>query len=158
LGLRWNEQLYFEEAVLDIPMEALLMRPEPAAQEKRLQAEREMQKGISEKGDYPQGEREGTQELKETGEIDIDRDASIPVLPPASSVKKVVIRASVPWDKLSAIVTGVIRPLKSLEADLEITLEIEAEAASGFDRTTLDSKVKETLQQVGATILDWRES
>lgn len=39
----------------------------------------------------------------------------------------------------------------------EITIEIEAETEGKFDRTTLDTKVKETLKQIGAEIEEWRE-
>lgn len=39
----------------------------------------------------------------------------------------------------------------------EITIEINASSEEGFDRTTLDSKVKETLQQINAKIEAWKE-
>jgi hypothetical protein len=71
--------------------------------------------------------------------------------------RKVVIKARVPWDKLSSIVTGVIRPLKMPGAEPKITIEIKAETPGGFDRTTLDSKVKETLLQLGAKVMQWDE-
>ncbi|TDA68585.1 MAG: DUF499 domain-containing protein [Clostridia bacterium] len=80
-----------------------------------------------------------------------------PAQPSAAVVKRVAIRAAVPRDKLSQIVGGVIRPLKVLGAEPEITIEIKAEAEGGFDRTTLDSKVKETLLQLGANIAEWKE-
>lgn len=39
----------------------------------------------------------------------------------------------------------------------EITIEIQADSEEGFDRTTLDSKVKETLRQIDAKIEEWKE-
>ncbi len=72
-------------------------------------------------------------------------------------IKRVSLRAVIPWDKLSHIVTGVIRPLKNKGNPYRITIEIEADSEEGFDRTTLDSKVKETLQQIGAEIEKWKE-
>ncbi len=73
------------------------------------------------------------------------------------TVTKLALRAKIPWDKLSSIVNGVIRPLKEKGLPPEITIEIKAESQEGFDRTTLDSKVKETLQQIGAEIEEWKE-
>ncbi len=72
-------------------------------------------------------------------------------------VKRVSLRAVIPWDKLSSVITGVIRPLKDKGMPPEIVLEIKAKSEEGFDRTTLDSKVKETLQQIDAKIEAWKE-
>jgi len=71
--------------------------------------------------------------------------------------KRLLLRTSVPWDKLASFITGVIRPLKDKGKEPEIIIEIKAESEEGFDRTTLDSKVKETLLQIGAEIQDWEE-
>ncbi len=62
-----------------------------------------------------------------------------------------------PWDKMSQVFVGVIRPLVARDSVPEITLQIKAETEIGFDRTTLDSKVKETLQQLGSNIIEWDE-
>jgi hypothetical protein len=51
----------------------------------------------------------------------------------------------------------VIRPLKDKGLPPEIIIEIKAGSEDGFDRTTLDSKVKETLRQIDAKIEDWKE-
>lgn len=75
----------------------------------------------------------------------------------ASTVKRIYLRAVVPWDKLSDLVRGVISPLKDKGSPPEITIEIKAESEKGFDRTILDSKVKETLGQIGAKIEEWKE-
>lgn len=72
-------------------------------------------------------------------------------------IKKLTLRAKIPWDKISSIITGVIRPLKDKGNPPEITIEIKAETDEKFDRTTLDTKVKETLQQIGAEIEEWKE-
>lgn len=70
-------------------------------------------------------------------------------------IKKIAITAKIPWDKLSDIVKGVIKPLKDKGNPPEITLSIKSEG--DFDRTTLDTKVKETLHQIGAEIEEWKE-
>ncbi|MDI6895774.1 ATP-binding protein [Methanocella conradii] len=72
-------------------------------------------------------------------------------------VKRVSIRAAIPWDKLSPLISGVIRPLKDKGQPPEIIIEIKANSEEGYDRTTLDIKVKETLQQIDARIEEWKE-
>ncbi|HAW50200.1 TPA: ATPase [bacterium] len=77
-------------------------------------------------------------------------------LPGPKVVKRLTLRAKIPWDKLSEIIKGVIQPLKEKGSEPEITIEIKAETEGEFDRTTLDTKVKETLQQIGK-IEHWKE-
>ena len=72
-------------------------------------------------------------------------------------VKQIYLRAVVPWDKLSDLVRGVISPLKDKGLPPEITIQIKADSEQGFDRTTLDNRIKETLRQIGAKIEEWRE-
>jgi len=71
--------------------------------------------------------------------------------PQKGLAKKVYIRAKIPWDKLSSIINGVINPLTK-EHPPEITIEIKAESKDGFDETTLETRVKETLRQINAEI------
>ena len=73
------------------------------------------------------------------------------------AVKKVTLRARIPLDKLSEIIRGVIIPLKDKGDLSDISIEIKAESKDGFDRTTLESKVKETLKQINAKIEEWNE-
>ena len=72
-------------------------------------------------------------------------------------IRSVTLKAKVPWDKLSNIVSGVIRPLKDKGLPPEITIEIKGRSEEGFDRDTLENKVRETLHQIGATIEKWEE-
>ena len=74
-----------------------------------------------------------------------------------SVVTKLALRAKIPWDKLSDIVGGVIRPLKDKGLPPEITIEVRAQSEEGFDKTTLETHVKETLNQIGASIEYWNE-
>ena len=80
-----------------------------------------------------------------------------PISPPGRFTKQIEIRAKIPWDRLSSIIQGVIRPLNEKGANTEIIVEIKADSKEGFDRTTLDVRVKETLVQIGATIEKWEE-
>ncbi len=80
-----------------------------------------------------------------------------PISPPSGITKQLEIRVKIPWDKLASIIQGVIRPLNEKGATTEITVEIKASSKEGFDRTTLDVRVKETLRQIGANIEKWEE-
>ena len=49
-------------------------------------------------------------------------------------------------------------PLHQKAGDkIEIVMEVKANSDEGFDRTTLDAKVKETLHQTGTEIEKWEE-
>jgi len=144
LGVRIGERVYFDEAVLDVPPDSLVLRPEKAAAEK--QAEAVVPPGGEGVVYPPGGERAG-------GGAGLDSNAE----EAPHQVTQVAIKAAVPWDKLSSIVTGVIRPLKGAGSDPEIIIEIKAKSSTGFDRTTLDTKVRETLLQLGAEIKEWEE-
>ncbi|MFZ2070412.1 MAG: DUF499 domain-containing protein [Halobacteriota archaeon] len=98
--------------------------------------------------------------VKETQEVREKREeyvGGIGVVTKDKGIKRVTLRAKIPWDKLSSIITGVIGPLKDKGQAPEITIEIKAETENSFDRTTLDTKVRETLQQIGAEIEEWKE-
>jgi len=86
--------------------------------------------------------------------------APVPLTPPngaTPAVRRVTLRASVPYDKISELISGVIYPLKAAGNPPVITIEIEASSEGGYDRTTLDAKVKETLRQIGGKIEEWEE-
>lgn len=72
-------------------------------------------------------------------------------------VKSLFFRAKVPWDNFSSIISGIIRPINEKGALTEIKIEIRATTEQGFDRTTLDSKIRETLKQINAEIEVWDE-
>jgi len=75
----------------------------------------------------------------------------------AQLTKSLVITAKIPWEKLSSIIGGVLAPLKEKDGSIQLKLDIKAITETGFDRTTLDSRVKETLNQIGAEIEIWQE-
>jgi len=167
LGVRLGSNLYFNETPPDLSLDAVILRPEKAEEEKKADIDISADAGGDLAGSYVGGgggnkgdivKDGGTSDSGKDGEQTVSGgvDDSSPRVP--DKVKRVSIRASVPWDKLSQIVAGVIRPLKACGSDPEITLEIKAETEDGFDRTTLDSKVRETLQQLGSHIKEWNES
>jgi len=76
---------------------------------------------------------------------------------PGGLPKHLVIRAKVPWDKLSQLVGGVLTPLSRDGASITLQIEIDAQSATGIKRETVDLRILETLKQIGAEILEKRE-
>lgn len=76
-----------------------------------------------------------------------------------NSIKVFRLKFSFPWHEIHKIIPGVINPLKEKANNLNISIEIKADTDSelGFDRNTLDNKVKETLNQINAKIEIWEE-
>ena len=72
-------------------------------------------------------------------------------------VNEIILNFSLPWDKLSSIISGVIGPLKNESSSFAISITIEAKANNGFNENTLRNKVKETLNQLNANIIKWEE-
>jgi hypothetical protein len=65
------------------------------------------------------------------------------------------LRVKVPWDKLSDFIRGVILPLRNDGADLEVEVFVQAWSESGgIKQETLKQKVKETIRQIDAKILE----
>jgi len=154
LGIRGGQKVYYSEDVSPT-MDSIVLRSEVAKEIK----EKEKRKEEEEKGKEKKVEewswkvKEGSEEGK--GEVAGKEEGEEPRK--SDAVAKLTLRAKIPWDKLSYIVGGVIRPLKEKGLPPEITIEIKAESQEGFDKTTLESKVKETLKQIGAEIEEWRE-
>ncbi len=73
-------------------------------------------------------------------------------------VKKLNIKAKIPSLELSSIISGIINPLREKrDSEIEVTIEIKAQSNEGFDKNTLENKVKETLKQIGAETEEWSE-
>ncbi len=70
-------------------------------------------------------------------------------------VARVRLRVELPWDKVSDFYRGVIMPLKGDNADIRLQVYLEAVSPEGNIRqATLDQKVRETLSQLGAQVLE----
>jgi len=133
IGVREGAGVYYKQEVSPT-IDSVLLRSEVAEKEKEREAE----------------EEEVKEEKKKKEEVVVEEEVV-----KTGIVKRVTFVAKIPWDKLSYIIAGVIRPLKDKGSSPEITVKIESEGE--FDRTTLDTKVKETLQQIGAEIEEWKE-
>ncbi len=66
--------------------------------------------------------------------------------------KKFYLKAEIPWENFSSLISGVIQPLKSQNASITIKIEIEAENEKGFNEAMIDLTIKETLNQIKAKI------
>ncbi|NVM26748.1 MAG: hypothetical protein HWN70_12640 [Desulfobacterales bacterium] len=75
----------------------------------------------------------------------------------AGKFRKIRIKAQVPWDKLAAFMSGVLAPLQQEGAKTTLEVEVSAESEKGISKDTLELRVKETLDQIGAKILEWPE-
>lgn len=134
LGLLINERIRYIETVFtsDISEEALVVRKEIAQKMKQ-----EIQKGPITIEEKPTPEVPGAKPVAEK-EI----------------IKRILLRADVPWDKLSELVRGVFTPLSREGAQIALEVKIEARSEQGISKDTLDMKIKETLKQIGANVLE----
>ncbi len=71
-----------------------------------------------------------------------------------SKVRQLNLRVQVPWDKMADFVRGVLMPLRGDGAEIDVEVSLTARSQEGLKKTTLDHKVKETLNQIGAKILN----
>jgi hypothetical protein len=141
LGVKEGTAIYFKENVTP-NLDSIVLRGEVAKKikEEEQKWEKEAGEKIPPKEGPPVSERPKKDEKEKEGLI-----------------RSVTFRAKVPWDKLSEVTKGVIAPLKDEGLPPEITIEVKANSEEGFKRHTLSSKVKETLQQIGAKIEKWEE-
>ncbi|MGQ9586111.1 MAG: ATP-binding protein, partial [Anaerolineae bacterium] len=133
-GVRSGERISFHEPPGEYvgQLEAVLLRPEVAA---RAKAEAE--------GEIP----------PEIGEEDEDRP-KLPEIEAVEVVRHVTLRVQVPWDHMSDFIRGVLVPLHSDEAELRVEIRVDAHSPTGIKKTTLEQKVRETLRQIEAEVLE----
>jgi hypothetical protein len=70
------------------------------------------------------------------------------------ALQRIMIEAEIPWDKLSDLIRGVFMPLNREGAKISLRMKIEASSEKGVSKDTFDLKVKETLRQIGAKIIE----
>jgi len=122
LGISENETVYYGEPISEevISPQGLIIRGQVAE---------ELKAGIT--------------------QVEVIEEVKQVRLPPGK-VNKICIKARIPWDKLSSLVSGVFRPLQQEGADISLQIEISARSDTGISKDTIDLKVKETLNQIGA--------
>jgi hypothetical protein len=77
--------------------------------------------------------------------------------PAVAKIRDLRLRVQVPWDKMADFVRGVLMPLRGDGADINVEVSMTAHSEEGLRKATLDHKVKETLAQIGANILEQEE-
>lgn len=144
-GLR-SGRIYFDESVPFAALDATasLVRKEVA--EAEMVPAGAPAPGGSGSGSQPTGG--GQQPLPIPG------TSPIPPSPAESKVRQLSLRVQVPWDKMADFVRGVLMPLRGDGADIDVEVSLTARSQEGLRKATLDHKVKETLNQIGAKILD----
>ena len=81
-------------------------------------------------------------------------EAVVPKRVVKETFKRITIEAEIPWDKLSDVMRGVFMPLNREGAKISLRMKIEASSEKGMSKDTFDLKVKETLRQIGAKIIE----
>lgn len=90
--------------------------------------------------------------LKKTGKIPTPPQPP----PPPLEKKTYILKAQIPWDRLSDFVRGVILPVHNDGAGLEVRIEIKAKYPAKVNEFTIENKVRETLKQINAEIEEER--
>jgi adenine deaminase len=101
--------------------------------------------------------------LTDKGLVDVQRFTIVPLFEMGEEeegeepVKRVALRVSVPWWRVPDLVRGVFSPLSREGAKMSVEVKIDAQSERGISRDTLDFKIKEMLNQIGAKILEEHE-
>jgi len=136
-GILIGDKVYYNESIVapELSEDVFLVRKEVAAKMK------EEMKGIETEKETSLTEEEGGT-----------------VRPPVGrkALQNVSIEAEIPWDKLSDLIRGVFMPLNREGAKISLLMKIEASSEKGISKDTIDLKVRETLHQIGAKIIDER--
>ncbi|MCM8768828.1 MAG: DUF499 domain-containing protein [Candidatus Omnitrophica bacterium] len=136
-GLQLADQVFFKQ-IIDLKQlddEAILVR-EPKEKQPEAQGETLVKTTPS-------------SAVRETSEV-----PAYPGIAAAKTVRAYFLKAVIPWDKFSDFVRGVVTPLRQEGAETRLEVSLEAKAEDGIKQTTLDQKVKETLSQIGAEVLE----
>jgi len=136
LGLQVNDKIFYGGQELPSALEeAIVLKPEAAkAKLAAVSAER------------PMG-------IPPTGVGVVPAPVAPGPLEP-TAIRAVRLKLRVPWDRLSDLVRGVFTPLSREGAEITLDLDIQAKAEKGISRNTLNFTIKETLNQVGAKVIE----
>jgi hypothetical protein len=123
-----------------------------ALSEKLLAEKEKMEKGEGFGGDFTPPEGEGATIIDPRPE-----PPTPPVAPGEKRYKRIMLRiADIPASKIADVNRGVLLPISSVQGDFKFTLEINVTDDEGFTQSTIDNRIKETIKQIGAQILDER--
>ena len=65
-----------------------------------------------------------------------------------------LVVAGVPASKIADVNRGILMPISAAVGDFTFTLEIDVSGTEGISQATLENKIKETIRQIGAQVLD----
>ena len=75
------------------------------------------------------------------------------VTPTEQRFKRVrLVVADIPASKIADVNRGILMPISGAVGDFKFTLEIEVSSTEGISQSTLESKIKETIRQIGANL------
>ncbi|RLG46483.1 MAG: ATPase [Thermoproteota archaeon] len=142
-GVRIGERLYYKESLPEIELtdQILIIKREIAERHKE---EIEKPEGITTTG--PSG-------LSPQSEKEVSEPSIV-----LRTVKELKLKAVVPWERLSDFIGGVINPLAREGAEVVLRVEVEARSEKGVDRNIIEGTIKETLNQIGAKIIEEEEN
>ncbi len=150
-GLRVGERIYFEERVGldDISDEAVVLTAERA---KELLSQQVAEAGAEailtpEAPTAPPAETARPERNPLTGGTGDQAPTA-----PQRRIKRFRLRVAIPFGRLGDFTSGVIKPLSSAIKHLEIA--VECESAEGIDESVLNLQVRETLNQIGAKVIE----
>jgi hypothetical protein len=65
-----------------------------------------------------------------------------------------LVVSDVPAGKIADVNRGILMPISAVVGDFTFTLEIDVSAAEGITQATLENKIKETIRQIGARVVE----
>lgn len=141
-GIQVGEQVFFKEPIPDtVSLEdAILLR--------------EVQKAVSPLEPAIPRPPMPEEELKQT--LPPSKPVSeVGLVPPAvKGISAYYLRTRIAWERLSDFIRGVLLPLQQ-EAEIELEISLRAHGRErGINKLTLEQKVRETLRQIRAEILE----
>lgn len=146
-GVRVGHRVYFRETVdpSTLEDEAVLVR-EPVVPAAPQTAQEE-----------PQVEQEATTVWQEH----VEEEAGLllvnePVAAPPAAGRTYYLRARVTPERFSEFLRGVIAPLRSEGARMDMEIVLTARSDTVIQKNTLEQQVRETLRQIGAEVLEER--
>jgi len=78
-----------------------------------------------------------------------------PDMPSEKSYKRVKLQiANISASKIADVNRGILLPISSVQGDFKFSLEIDVTSDDGITQSTLDNRIKETIRQIGAQIVD----
>lgn len=147
-GVRVGDRVYYDEPIASsvLGYGAVLVRKEIA----------ERAKSVADSVPTPPDSVERKEKVAGEGKLG-EIETTLPK-PTATGVRSLRLKVQVPWDKLSDFVRGVVMPLRSDGAEIQVEVSINAISDAGsIKSSTLEQKVKETLNQIGAKVVEVKQ-